>query len=150
MGILGRVPITMGSLTLEIDAMVTYASTYHVLIGNDWLQMASADILLSSNLIRLRLGREVWEELPIQANTGAPRINMLFPEDASSNQQEAEDPTPCEDGHSDIHWDFHLQDIIALGHLLDDEAAKADLLGTNSETQERDTLAKLQSPSPTC
>ena len=90
MGILDRVPITMGSLTLEIDAMVTYASTYHVLIGNDWLQMTSADILLSSNLIRLRLGRDVWEEIPIQANTGAPRINMFFPEDAAGLWQAAE------------------------------------------------------------
>ena len=36
MGILGRVPITMGSLTLKTDAMVTYATTYYaanVLIG---------------------------------------------------------------------------------------------------------------------
>ena len=102
MGILDRVPITMGSLTLEIDAMVTYASTYHVLIGNDWLQMASADILMSSNLIRLRLGRDVWEEIPIQANTGTPRIHTFYPADAGSFWQAAEELEDAPVGAEDI------------------------------------------------
>ena len=126
MGILDRVPITMGSLTLEIDAMVTYASTYHVLIGNDWLQMASADILLSSNLIRLRLGRDVWEEIPIQANTGAPRINMFFPENAAGLWQAAEqcaDESPeaediAQQCFQDSHWhqlQGNLQEVLTSG-----------------------------------
>ena len=39
--------------------------------------MAGADILLSAEIIRLRLDREQYEDVPIEANTGAPRINML-------------------------------------------------------------------------
>jgi len=58
MGMMWRIPITMGSLTLETDAMVTGANSYNVLIGYDWLQMAGADILLSAGVIRLRIDRE--------------------------------------------------------------------------------------------
>ena len=68
----------MGSLIfkLEISAVVIYQQccTYH------WLQMVSAGILLTSNLIRLRLGRDVRKDVPIQADTGTPRINVLFRE----------------------------------------------------------------------
>ena len=77
MGVLFRVPITMGNLNLDNDAMVTFANSCYVLIGNDWLQMASADILLSNSIIWLRTGQESYEDIPIQANTGAPRINTL-------------------------------------------------------------------------
>ncbi len=77
MGMMWRIPITMGSLTLETDAMVTGANSYNVLIGNDWLQMAGADILLSSGVIWLRIDREQYEDVPIEANTGFPYINMM-------------------------------------------------------------------------
>ena len=76
----------MGSLTLETDARVTGANNYNVLIGNDWLQMAGADILLSAGVIRLRIDREQYEDVPIEANTGLPRINMLQ-EDGAENQK---------------------------------------------------------------
>ena len=67
----------MGSLTLETDAMVTGANSHNVLIGNDWLQMAGADILLSSGVIWLRIDRQQYEDVPIEANTGFPYINMM-------------------------------------------------------------------------
>ena len=57
--------------------MVTGANSYNVLIGNDCLQMAGADILLSAGVIWLRIDREQYEDVPIEANTGFPRINML-------------------------------------------------------------------------
>ncbi len=81
-----RIPITMGSLTLETDAMVTGANSYNVLIANHWLQMAGADILLSAEVIRLRINREQYEDMPIEANTGLPRINMLQ-EDGAEDQK---------------------------------------------------------------
>lgn len=78
MGMKWRVPITMGNLTLETDAMVTKANSYNVLIGNDWLQMAGADILLSAGIIRLSLDRDQYEDVPIEANTaGLPHVNTL-------------------------------------------------------------------------
>ena len=78
MGMMWRVPITMGNLTLETDAMVTKANSYNVLIGNDGLQMAGADILLSAGIIRLRLDRDQYEDVPIEANTaGSPHVNTL-------------------------------------------------------------------------
>ena len=112
MGMLWRVPITMGSLTLETDAMVTGANSYNVLIGNDWLQMAGADILLSAGIIRLRLDREQDEDVPIEANTGAPRINMLQddPEDrrASAHQQVLNQFLEEED--IKLKWDNYVAD----------------------------------------
>ena len=86
MGMMWRIPITMGSPTLETDAMVIGANSYNVLIGNDWLQMAGADILLSAGVIRLRIDREQYEDVPIEANTGLPRINMLE-EDGAEDQK---------------------------------------------------------------
>lgn len=88
-GLLYRVPITMGSLTIEVDTMVTDANSYNILIGNDWLQMAYADILLSNGIIRLRTGRDTHEDIPIETNSGVPRVHMLQTADpsASSSQQ---------------------------------------------------------------
>ena len=37
MGMMWHIPITMGSLTVDTDAMVTSANSYQVLLGNDRL-----------------------------------------------------------------------------------------------------------------
>ena len=95
MGMLFRVPITMGQLTIEIDAMVTNANSYNVLIGNDWLQMASADILLSSGTIRVRTGRDAYEDIPIETNIGVPRINALETAGTSSH-------SACQPSHAEL------------------------------------------------
>ena len=44
MGGLKEFPIGVGNLRLPIDGMVTAADSYSVLVGNDYLQMAQADI----------------------------------------------------------------------------------------------------------
>ena len=109
MGMMWRIPVTMGSLTLETDAMVTRANSYNVLIGNDWLQMAGADILLSAGVIRLRIDREQYEDVPIEANTGLPRINML--QEDKTKAREALESTACltrfleEHGVDPLEWD---------------------------------------------
>ena len=102
MGMLYNVPIQMGNLTLEIDAMVTSANSYNVLVGNDWLQMASADILLSSGVIRIRLDRELYEDIPIETNNGSRRINMWQPQGARA---------PCEDQSQMLRTCYYLKGI---------------------------------------
>ena len=72
MGMLTNLPITIGSLTLPIDCMVTRANNYNILIGNDWLRMAEADILLSSAILRVRLGPDQYEDTPIDTDKSSP------------------------------------------------------------------------------
>ena len=51
MGMLPSLPITLSSLRLHIDCMVTKANNYNVLVGNDWLRMAGANLLLSRGVL---------------------------------------------------------------------------------------------------
>ena len=80
MGMLPNLPVTMGSLTLHIDCMVTKANNYNVLVGNDWLRMAGADLMLSSNVLRVRLGPDQYEEIPIDTDGGPPKPHMFHVE----------------------------------------------------------------------
>ncbi|KAL0021679.1 hypothetical protein WJX77_010934 [Trebouxia sp. C0004] len=65
MGVLKDFPIQIGSLMLKIDAMVTPADNYTILVGNDWLRMAESDLLLSKGVLRVRLNTDQWEDIPI-------------------------------------------------------------------------------------
>ena len=51
---------------LKIDAMVTPADNYTILVGNDWLRMAESDLLLSKGVLRVRLIPDQWEDIPIE------------------------------------------------------------------------------------
>ena len=75
MGMLPNLPVTLGSLCLHIDCMVTRANNYNVLVGNDWLRMAWADLLLSSGVLRVRLGPEQYEDIRIDTEGGPHRIH---------------------------------------------------------------------------
>ena len=46
------------------DAMVTAAHSYNVLVGNDYLRMAQADICLSTDTLRVQMGPDQYEEHP--------------------------------------------------------------------------------------
>ena len=76
MGMLPSLPITLGSLSLHIDCMVTKANNYNVLVGNDWLRMAGADLLLSSGVLRVRLGPDQYEDIQIDTDGGVPKVHM--------------------------------------------------------------------------
>ena len=76
MGMLPNLPITLGSLCLHIDCMVTKANNYTVLAGNDVLRMAGADILLSQSALRIRLGPDQYEDIPIDTDGDMHRIHM--------------------------------------------------------------------------
>ena len=76
MGVLRDLPIGLGSLSLPVDAMVTPANSYNVLVGNDFLRMAAADICLSNNTLKLRIGAEHYEEVPITSIPSARRFSQ--------------------------------------------------------------------------
>ncbi|DBA92054.1 TPA: hypothetical protein ACH3X2_003775 [Trebouxia sp. C0005] len=79
MGVLPDLPVTLGSLCLHLNCMVTKASNYSVLVGNDWLRMAGADLLLSSKVLRVRLGPEQYEDIRIDTDADQPNISMCKP-----------------------------------------------------------------------
>ncbi|DBA68848.1 TPA: hypothetical protein ACH3X2_013331 [Trebouxia sp. C0005] len=79
MGVLPDLPVTLGSLCLHLNCMVTKASNYSVLVGNDWLRMAGADLLLSSGVLRVRLGPEQYEDIRIDTDGDQPNISMCKP-----------------------------------------------------------------------
>ena len=80
MGLLKELPIGVGNLRKPIDAMVTAAESYDVLVGNDYLRMAHADICLSTNTLRVRMGLDQYEEeVPISEASGSKLINALAP-----------------------------------------------------------------------
>ena len=62
MGVLEDFPIR---LMLKIDAMVTPADNYTILVGNDWPRMAESDLLLSKGVLRVRLNKNQWEDIPV-------------------------------------------------------------------------------------
>ena len=77
-GLLLALPIRIGRLELKIDTMVTPAQNYNILVGNDWLRMAGADLLLSKSTLRIRLGAEQWEDVPIDAEMIQRRLNTFL------------------------------------------------------------------------
>ena len=89
-GVLTALPIRIGRLELKIDTMVTPAQNYNILVGNDWLRMAGADLLLSKSILYIRLGAEQWEDVPIDAEITPRRLNTFlrqFPSTSQTPQQ---------------------------------------------------------------
>ncbi|KAL3152945.1 hypothetical protein ABBQ38_012246 [Trebouxia sp. C0009 RCD-2024] len=78
-GMLRELPIGVGSLRLPTDGRVIAADRHNVLVGNDFLHTASADICLSNNTLRLRMRPDQYEEFSISEASGQKRANMLTP-----------------------------------------------------------------------
>ena len=81
-GVLLALPIRIGRL----DTMVTPAQNYNILVGNDWLRMAGADMLLSKSILCIRLGAEHWEDVPIDAEMIRRRLNICLRQVSSTVQ----------------------------------------------------------------
>lgn len=79
MGMLRELPIGVGNLRPPIDAMVMAADSYNVLVRNDFLCMAQADICLSRDTLRLSMGLDQYEGTSINEASGAKQVNMLTP-----------------------------------------------------------------------
>ena len=77
-GVLLALPIRIGRLELKIDTMVTPAQNYNILVGNDWLRMVGADLMLSKSILRIRLGAEQWEDVPIDVEMIQRRLNTFL------------------------------------------------------------------------
>ena len=80
-GMLIDLPITIGSLCLHIDCMVTKANKYNVVFGNDWLRLAGSDLLLSQGVLRNRLAPDQYKEVQIDTTRDHPKVNLMQPKD---------------------------------------------------------------------
>ena len=92
-GMLPELPIRIGRLELKINTMVTPAENYSILVGNEWLRMSCADLLLSKGVLRIRLDAEQWEEIPIDAEPGERQVNTYV---ARSNEQRPPVPSSAD------------------------------------------------------
>ena len=93
MGVLKDFPIRIGSLVLKIDAMVTPADNYTILVGNDWLRMAESDLLLSKGVLRVRINTDQWEDIPIDtAVARRPTSFMWHPPEHAPGSLQSEEP----------------------------------------------------------
>ena len=63
LGLLRKVPITIGRLTLPVHVTVTATSDYDMLIGHDWLMPAGAILDLEAKRMTYRLAPEVQESV---------------------------------------------------------------------------------------
>ena len=77
LGVMTNCTIRIGQLELKLDTMVTPTDSYNILVGNDWLRMAGADLLLSKGLLRIRLGIDSFEDVPIFVDYGLRRLNAF-------------------------------------------------------------------------
>ncbi|CAI5480280.1 unnamed protein product [Closterium sp. Yama58-4] len=64
-GILPDVPVRVGKLTLPVDIAVTGANTYDMLLGQDWIYSANADILTSKGKIVYQVNTTETDSVPI-------------------------------------------------------------------------------------
>ncbi|CAI7792036.1 unnamed protein product, partial [Closterium sp. NIES-54] len=96
-GILPDVPVRVGKLTLPIDIAVTGANTYDMLLGQDWIYSANADILTSKGQIVYRVNTKETDSVPITTGpvgTGSRPSYVSLPPQTPRRK----DPTPPQ------HW----------------------------------------------
>ncbi|CAI5482901.1 unnamed protein product [Closterium sp. Yama58-4] len=90
-GIMSDVPVRVGKLTLPIDIAVTGANTYDMLLGQDWIYSANADILTSKGQIVYRVNTKETDSVPITTGPvgtgGRPSYVSLPPQTPCRNDQ---------------------------------------------------------------
>ena len=73
-GRLTDVSISVGNLTLPVDIYVSPARTYNLLLGNNFLAAAEAEINFGSKLLIYRRDLDTYEAVPLQFTEPAPDI----------------------------------------------------------------------------
>ena len=100
LGMLTRVPIKVGRLTLPVHVTVTDTGDYDLLLGNDWLVPAGAVVDFEEKRLVYRLSPEVQESVPITCGLSFhahAHYNRLVPTEYSDIQEVVEATTDEED-----------------------------------------------------
>ncbi|KAL4427930.1 hypothetical protein ABPG75_002019 [Micractinium tetrahymenae] len=65
-GVLRDLPVQVGDLSLPLKVHVTGATSYHLLIGNDWLSLAGANLDWGEKKLRFLVGPDQWQEVDVE------------------------------------------------------------------------------------
>ena len=57
LGAIDNFPVTVGTITAPIKVDITEATSYSVIVGNDWLQQVKADISYGQANLIIRNGK---------------------------------------------------------------------------------------------
>ncbi|CAI5485976.1 unnamed protein product [Closterium sp. Naga37s-1] len=93
-GILPDVPVRVGKLTLPVDIAVTGANTYDMLLGQDWIYSANADILTSKGKIVYQVNTKETDSVPITTGpmgVGGRPSSVLLPSHTTHRNINEED-----------------------------------------------------------
>ena len=90
-GILRDVPIQVGKLKLTLDpVLVTAATNYSLLLGNDFMSQAAANLSWSDKKLSIMLTPDEYDEVDVEymsrRKAGASRLNLLERADDASEQ----------------------------------------------------------------
>ena len=79
MSVMCALPIRLGRLEFKTDMRVT-PDDCNMLIGEDWLQMAQADLLLSKGQLHVRLDAEQWGNMASEVNNEPQHLLLIAAE----------------------------------------------------------------------
>ena len=97
-----------------------------MLVSDDWLRMAGADILLSSSMLRTRLGPDQYEDIPIDVDGNSMKFNLFQPSSHSAVHCLMQH-TDSDAANSDLD-----SDTVSLSDATSDELAAAPCLPSSS------------------
>ena len=99
-GRLPDVPITVGTLTLPVDVYVSPARTYSILLGNNFLAAAEAQINFGAKELIYRKDMEIFEAIPIEFvedegdNVSRMRCNFVSMQQDMDSEDTKENQNP--------------------------------------------------------
>lgn len=134
-GVLKHLPITVGKLTLPLNVCVTSATNYDLLIGNDWLSQASANLDWESATLHFLVGPSTVDTVPLDL-TGKLRGTIGHADRPAQLET-------CSEIHPTLGITFSNEEDL---HVLDFQASPSDspvdVPSTGEETPAVASLAK--------
>src|SRR3954468_12940341 len=86
MGELINVPVQFGNCTIPIDMIITEGTTYDIILGNNWLNLAQAKIDLGAAKMRI-CAHNIYHEIQLDLYRGArPPMKTTSSEESDAEQ----------------------------------------------------------------
>jgi len=97
LGVIKDVPITLGACTITIDVIVIESTTYDIILGNNWLKKAHAELSYNKSTLTIYLhgSRHV---IPVDFNRGIPSQM----EEDSPDEDSDDDPEPAMESDEEL------------------------------------------------
>ncbi len=98
LGVLPRLHVSVGKLTLHLDVFVTPANSYSMLLASDWLVNAEATLIYKSKRLYYRVNLNDHDYVPIEIESGVPLLQMFCMNGAGPDAEEGCQPGSCQPG----------------------------------------------------